>query len=74
MAFMMYGDISHWIMLKATTMKGMNSRLTPAKDMMTVKNRVDNPIMSARVPIKEKRSFHKLTDLSSIKLCNWGGL
>jgi len=56
--------MSHWIMLKMTTMKGKSMRLTPAKAIITVKKSVDNPMMSARVPIKEKRSFHKLTKLS----------
>jgi hypothetical protein len=60
--------MSHWAMLKMTTMNGKSIRLTPAKDIITVKNSVDKPIMSARVPIKEKRSFHKLTKLSSTML------
>jgi len=60
--------------LKMTTRKGKSIRLTPAKDMITMKKSVDNPMMSARVPIKEKRSFHKLTKLSSIMLSKKSGL
>ena len=46
-------------------MKGNSIRLTPAKDRITVKKRVDKPMMRDKVPISEKRSFHKLTNLSS---------
>ena len=53
--------MSHWMMLMMITMKGNSSRLTPARDSMTVKKRVDKPIMRAKVPRREKRSFHKLT-------------
>jgi len=60
--------MSHWTMLKMTTMKGKSIRLTPAKAIIIVKKSVDNPMMRARVPIREKRSFHKLTKLSSIML------
>ena len=60
MESMMYGAMSHCTMLKAITMKGISSRLTPAKAIMNVKKSVDNPIMTAKVPIREKRSFHKL--------------
>lgn len=66
--------MSHWAMLKMTTKKGKNIRLTPAKDIITVKNSVDNPMMSTNVPIKEKRSFHKLTKLSSTMLSERSGL
>ena len=58
--------MSHWTRLKITTMKGKRSKLTPAKAMIIVKKSVDNPMIRTRVPIKEKRSFHKLTNLSSI--------
>jgi len=51
-----------------TTINGINSMLTPAKDRITVKKSVDNPMIKAKVPIKEKRSFHKLTKLSPIIL------
>jgi hypothetical protein len=40
--------------------------LTPARVKITVKKSVDKPMITATVPIKEKRSFHKLKDLSSI--------
>jgi hypothetical protein len=60
--------MSHWTMLKTTTMNGKRSRLTPASAIMTVKKSVDKPIMAAKVPINEKRSFHKLTKLSPIML------
>ena len=61
-------------MLKMITRKGISSRSTPAKAIINVKKSVDNPIITAKVPIKEKRSFHKLTKLSSIKLSTKGGL
>lgn len=54
------------MILKTITMKGIKSRLTPANAMMIVKKSVDKPIMAATVPIKEKRSFHKLTKISPI--------
>ena len=57
--------MSHCTMLIMITMKGNRNRLTPAKDRMTVTKSVDKPMMRARVPIREKRSFHKLTNLSS---------
>ena len=53
-------------MLMMITIKGNSSRLTPAKDRITVKKRVDKPMMRAKVPRREKRSFHKLTKLSSV--------
>jgi hypothetical protein len=52
-------------MLKITTINGSTIRLTPAKDRITIKNSVDSPIMTARVPIMENRSFHMLMDLTS---------
>jgi hypothetical protein len=55
-------------------MKGKSIRLTPAKAIITVKKSVDNPMMSARVPIRENRSFHKLKKLSSIMLSKRGSL
>jgi hypothetical protein len=33
---------------------------------MIVKKSVDKPIMAATVPIREKRSFHKLTKVSPL--------
>ena len=42
--------------------------LTPAKDKINVKKSVDKPMIAAVVPIKEKRSFHKFKDFSSIML------
>ncbi len=57
--------MSHWMTLMITTMKGNSSKLTPVKDRITVKKRVDKPMMSDNVPIREMRSFHKLTNLSS---------
>ena len=62
----MYGAISHCNMFMIITMKGNRSKLMPAKDKITVKKRVDNPIISVNVPNREKRSFHKLTNLSSV--------
>lgn len=56
--------MSHWTMLKAITIKGMRSRLTPATAIITVKKSVDKPMIRATVPIIENRSFHKLTKLS----------
>ena len=74
MASMRYGAMSHWIMLKMTTMKGRNSMLTPARDKMIVKKSVDKPMIRASVPSNEKRSFHKLTSLSSVLLSKSRGL
>lgn len=47
-------------------MNGIRNRLTPAIAMMIVKKSVDKPMMAATVPIKEKRSFHKLKKVSSL--------
>ena len=55
-------------MLNPITMKGRSNMLTPDKDSITAKKSVDNPIIAAKVPIREKRSFHKLKNLSSIML------
>lgn len=64
----MYGARSHWIMLNMMTINGISSMLTPAKDKINVKKSVDKPMIAAVVPIKEKRSFHKFKDFSSIML------
>ena len=72
MASIMYGAMSHWIMLKMITMNGINNILTPANDKMKVKNRVDKPMMIANVPTNEKRSFHKFKNLSPIMVKNTG--
>jgi hypothetical protein len=58
--------MSHWMMLKITTMNGNTIMLTPANERMTIKKSVDNPMINAIVPINEKRSFHKLTSFSSL--------
>ena len=63
---MRYGDASHWIMVNMTTMKGISSILTPAKDKINVKKSVDKVIMIATVPTKDKRSFHKFKKQSPI--------
>jgi len=55
-------------MLNATTINGNVIKLTPAKDRMTVKNSVDNPMMTTRVPNMENRSFHKLISSNLRKL------
>jgi hypothetical protein len=40
--------------------------LTPANDKITVKKRVDKPMMAATVPSNESLSFHKFTKMPLI--------
>ena len=54
-----YGDMSHWMMLKATTITPKNKRSkTPVRLMITVNTKVDRPKIMANVPTIESRSFH----------------
>jgi hypothetical protein len=47
-------------MLNATTKNGNTKRLTPARLKITVKNSVDKPKMTARVPRIDSLSFQRL--------------
>jgi len=57
----MYGEMSHWPMLKATTRmpRVMKSRVLNSVRIM-VKTSVDRPRIMARVPAMDKRSFQIL--------------
>ena len=56
-------------MLKATTKMPKVIRLKePAKLRITVKNSVDKPIIIARVPTMDNRSFQRLISVSSVSV------
>lgn len=75
MAPTMYGAISHCTMLIVTTrMPNVKRSNTPAKLRMTVNTKVDNPIIRAKVPAIERRSFHRLIILFTLFLWINGNL
>ena len=57
----MYGEINHWTMLKATTIRPRVNKLNELKRLrITVNTNVDKLIIMASVPAMDKRSFHIL--------------
>jgi len=59
---MMYGDISHWMMLKATIKTPSVAKLKMLSRLRTTANMVvDKPIIMAKVPAIESRSFQTFT-------------
>src|SRR3972149_751594 len=70
MAPMRYGEINHWIMLKAITKMGIRRRSTFNHHRRTVKNKVDKPMITANVPRTDKRSCHKPTVFTFSETCS----
>jgi len=74
MKSIMYGASNHWIMLKNTTNNPIERKSNPISDSITVKNKVDRPMITANVPTTEKRSFHKLELILALPLNTKNGI